>query len=145
MKKLFISIITVCILFFSILSVQASSYKFVANPSKTIVEYGDEVTIDLKVEDIDVGKDGINVVETTLIYDKNVFEKFEIIDKNNWNSTYNNQSGEKEGKLLFTKMATGVTDDEVIGVLKLKLKDNLDDINETQIKLLQVTSNDGYN
>lgn len=143
MKKVCVYILVLFLILTMFCHVQASSYKFTATPSKTTVKPGDEVTISLKVGDIDAGDEGINVVETSLVYDTAVFDKFEIVDKNEWDSTYNSNSGEKYGKLLFKKMVTGVKDDEIIGILKFKLKDELD-ITETQIKLLQVTSNDGY-
>ncbi len=143
MKKVCGYVIGLFLILAMVCHVQASSYKFTATPSKTTVKPGDEVTISLKVQDIDAGMEGINVVETSLVYDTAVFDKFEIVDKNEWTSTYNNNSGERYGKLLFKKMVTGVKDDEVIGVLKFKLKEKLD-ITETKIKLLQVTSNDGY-
>lgn len=142
MKKI---IIPFCIFFVILLSYTsyASNYTFTANANKTTVNPGDEVTISLKVSDIEAGKNGINVVETTLEYDTSLFENFEIIDKNDWKSTYNSNQGNRYGKLLYTKMVTGVTEDQEIGILKFKLKDNLDE-QETQIKLFQVTSNDGY-
>ena len=142
MKKIIISLILTSLILLSC-TCYASTYKFSATADKTTVKPGDEVLISLKVSDINAGSDGINVVETTLVYDKNVFDSFNFIPKNDWKHTYNSNAGERFGKLLYTKMITGVTKDEEIGVLKFKLKDELN-ISETEIKLLQVTSNDGY-
>lgn len=142
MKKFFISLILASLILLNCIS-YCSSYKFTATADKTTVNPGDEVYISLKVSDINACSDGINVVETTLLYDTSVFEKFEFVEKNNWKVTYNSNQGDRYGKLLYTKMITGVTDDEEIGILKFKLKDDLKEM-ETEIKLLQVTSNDGY-
>ena len=142
MKKIIISLILTSLILLSCIC-YASTYKFTALADKTTVKPGDEILISLKVSDINAGSDGINVVETTLVYDKNVFDSFNFISKNDWKHTYNSNAGERFGKLLYTKMITGVTKDEEIGVLKFKLKDELN-ISETEIKLLQVTSNDGY-
>lgn len=143
MKKFSISLI---ILLFSILvfnSVYASSFNFTATPNLKEVAPGEEVLITLKVSDIDAGEEGINVVETNLEYDKDIIESIEFVDKNNWKSTYNPTEGDLYGKLLYTKMVIGVKDDQDIGALKIKIKNNLDNF-VTDIKLLQVTSNDGY-
>lgn len=142
MKKIIISLLVLSTLLLSCVS-YASTYKFTATPDKTTVHPGDEVIILLKISDINAGSNGINVVETSLDYDISFFEKFEFIDKNDWKSTYNSTPGSKFGKLLYTKMITGVTQNEEIGILKFKLKTDLNEA-ETQIKLLQVTSNDGY-
>ena len=142
MKKFIISLILTSLILLSCIC-YAGTYKFTATADKTNVKPGDEVLISLKISDINAGSDGINVVETTLVYDTTVFDTFEFIQKNDWTQTYNSNPGERYGKLLYTKMITGVTEDEEIGVLKFKLKDELN-ISETEIKLLQVTSNDGY-
>ena len=141
MKKLFISII---ILFFVMLSYTcyASTFEFTPQSNKTGVNPGDEVFISMKISDI-TATDGINVVETTLNYDKSIIDSIEFIDKNEWKSTYNSNQGELYGKLLYTKMVTGVKDDEEIGVLKVKIKENLDQF-KTNITFSQVTSNDGF-
>ena len=141
MKKLFISII---ILFLIMLSstCYASSFNFNAESNKVGVNPGDEIFITLKVSDI-TATDGINVVETNLNYDKSIIESVEFIDKNDWKSAYNSNQGELFGKLLYTKMVTGVKDDEEIGVLKVKIKENVDQF-QTDITFSQVTSNDGF-
>ena len=142
MKKI---IITLSILFSTLLlyTTYASSYKLTVTPDNKSVEPGNEVLVSLVVSDIEAGSEGINVVETTLEYDTDIIDSIEFIDKNNWKSTYNSNSGDLKGKLLYTKMVTGITSEEEIGVIKFKIKNNLKNYN-TQIKLLQVTSNDGY-
>lgn len=141
-KKLLFSILVLCSLTL-LYCANASSYKFTATPSSIKAHAGDEISILLKVSDINAGTDGINVVETNLQYDHNIFEKVDFVQKNNWESVYNSNEGDYFGKLLYAKMVTGVTVDEDIGILKFKIKDDQSETS-TQIKLLQVTSNDGY-
>ena len=123
--------------------VSASSFKFIAAAQKEIFKPGEEVVVSLDIDEIDAGVEGINVVEMSLEYDKNVFDSMEFVKENNWDSTYNDsENSEKFGKLLYTNISTGITEAETIGRIKFKLKDNLPDM-ETEIKLLSVTSNDG--
>ena len=123
--------------------VNASSFKFTAEAQKEIFKPGEEVLVSLDISEIQAGIEGINVVEMSLEYDKNVFDSMEFIKMNNWDSTYSDiESSEKFVKLLYTNISTGVTESESIGNIKFKLKDNLPDM-ETEIKLLSVTSNDG--
>ena len=143
MKKIFISFFIIfSTLLFSCLS-YASSYTFTASPNESSVNPGDDISISLKISDINAGPYGINAIETTLVYDSNIIESVEFIDKNDWKSTYNPNEGSLHGKLLYSKMVTGVKKNEEIGILKFKIKENLQPF-ETEIKLLQVTSNDGY-
>ena len=142
MKKIVISILFISVFLLSYCT-YASSFKFTATPEIIAVKPGDEVSVTLKISDIDAGNEGINVVETTLEYDNNYIDSIDFIDKNDWNSTYNSNQGDLFGKLLYSKMVVGVKDDEEIGVLKIKIKENVDEF-ETQVKLKNVTSNDGY-
>lgn len=143
MKKIVISVI----LLFSVLlfyTTYASSFNFSAEPDQATVNPGDEISITLKISNIDAGTEGINVVETNLTYDKSIIEGISFVEKNNWKSTYNPNEGDLYGKLLYTKMVSGVTNDEEIGVLKVKIKSDLTNSFTTELKLSQVTSNDGY-
>lgn len=144
MKKDFITSIVVFLItmFFSLYSVvyAESNFSFIVNPTEKTINIGESVTIDLKIDDIEAGEEGINVVEMDLQYDNTVIENIEIIEENQWKCTYNNVSG----KMLWHKMVNGVTIGESIGKLKIITKDNLDDI-DTEIYLKSVTSNDGYN
>lgn len=123
--------------------VNASSFEFSAKAQKEIFNPGDEVIIDMNISNIDAGDEGINVVETSLEYDETVFESIEFQKQNDWKVEYNDIQGHvNQGKVLFVKMTSGVTNDEEIGKIKLKLRDDLGEL-ETEIKLKQVTSNDG--
>lgn len=121
----------------------ASSFKFAATTKKDTYKPGEEVIVNMDISEIKAGEEGINVIETTLEYDKDVFESIEFKKQNEWQIEYNDIKGhDKEGKVLFTKIETGVTKNEEVGKIKLKLKSKLKD-QETEIKLLKVTSNDG--
>lgn len=143
-KKKITLILTIILAIISFATIaKASGFTFTAKAQREIVNPGDEVIIDLDISNIDAGDEGINVVETSLEYDNSIFESMEFEKQNNWNIEYNNISKHnKQGKLLFVKMASGVKQDEEIGKIKLKLRQDLGEM-ETEIKLKQVTSNDG--
>lgn len=141
MKKKVLKIIAIMqvVIIMSLFNVvKASSFSFIAKAEKEVINIGDTVNIQLTIDEIDAGTDGINVVEMWLEYDKNVFEKLEFTEENDWRIVYN----EANGKMLFVKMVDGVTQKENIGKINLKSKDDLEDI-DTEIKLKEITSNDG--
>lgn len=143
MKKKVLKIIAIMqvVIIMSLFNVvNASSFSFIAKAEKEVINIGDTVNIQLTIDEIDAGTDGINVVEMWLEYDKNVFEKLEFTEENDWRIVYN----EANGKMLFVKMVDGVTQKENIGKINLKSKDDLEDI-DTEIKLKEITSNDGNN
>lgn len=141
MKKKILRIISIMqiVIIMSLFNVvNASSFSFIAKAEKEVINIGDTVNIQLTIDEIDAGTEGINVVEMWLEYDKNVFEKLEFTEENDWRIVYN----EETGKMLFVKMVDGVKEKENIGKINLKSKDNLEDI-DTEIKLKEITSNDG--
>ena len=143
MKKKVLKIIAIMqvVIIMSLFNVvKVSSFSFIAKAEKEVINIGDTVNIQLTIDEIDAGTDGINVVEMWLEYDKNVFEKLEFTEENDWRIVYN----EANGKMLFVKMVDGVTQKENIGKINLKSKDDLEDI-DTEIKLKEITSNDGNN
>lgn len=133
-------IVIIPIIFMCLASVVfASSFKFTAKAEREVINIGDTVIVDMSIDEIDAGEEGINVVEMWFEYDKDVFENVEFIETNNWRIVYN----EETGKLLIVKMVEGVKVSEKIGQIKLKSRNDLEDI-DTEIKLKEVTSNDGY-
>ena len=122
----------------------ASSFNLIVNSDKTEVSEGEEVTIELKLSNIDVGEKGINVLEGQLEYDNNFLENVTLTSDNNWKVMYNNEEGALKGKFLFDKMETGIKTEEKIGQIKVKVKDKVK-AGETQIKIKGITSNDGQN
>ena len=146
MKKLGkISIFLLIVLLFSTSYVFASSFNFGANASATSLKPGDTISITLSVSDIDAGELGINVVEAFLEYDKNVFEEVapnDFAGLNNWSITYNNESGENSGKFVAVIVQDGVTENQDIGTVTLKVKQGIADQN-TAITIKEIKSNDG--
>lgn len=123
---------------------QASSFNFIVNSDKTEVEHGDEVTVEVKLSDIDMGEKGINVVEGQLEYDKNFLESQGFVGSNEWKITYNSEEGKLKGKFLIDKMEEGIKTEESIGKIKFRVKQNVKQ-GETQIKIKGIKSNDGQN
>ena len=122
--------------------VEASSFKFNAVAEKEEVSSTDTVKIDLKISDIEAGDEGINVVEGILEYDASIFESVKIEIKNDWKVTYNQEEGERKGRFLAVKMANGVTQEEDIGQVQLKIKQGIEEV-DTEIKIKEIKSNDG--
>jgi len=120
--------------------VQAASFSFIATPNQTTVEKGGTVQVSLKIADINAGELGINTVESKLSYDKEFFENIKIDSKNNWSITYN----EGNGELLAVLVTTGVTTNQEIGTITLKIKQN-PSIPSGKINFTEVSSNDGKN
>ncbi|MBQ2937396.1 MAG: hypothetical protein IJE05_00695 [Clostridia bacterium] len=125
-------------------SVYASSFKFSVTATKTKLKPGESTVVVMKIQDIvDTNNLGINALESTLEYDTNVLEVVTSSDmsgKNNWTITYNAQ-----GKnFLVSNITSGVKEDQEIGSIKFKVKDNVGKT-KTIIKFKNVKSNDGSN
>ena len=104
--------------------VHANSFKFVVNPNKTVLKNGEEIELHLNINDIDIKEGGINAIEATLDYDNNVFEPVTIENfkgLNNWTFSYN----DTEKKMLGIVISNGITNNQEIGILKLKVKNNV--------------------
>lgn len=146
MKKLSkITILLLITMLFSFSYVHAAGFSFLTTASANTVEPGDTVTINISVADIDAGELGINTIEAVLEYDKNVFETVMPTDfagLNNWSITYNNESGENEGKFVAVIVQDGVTENQDIGRLTLKVKEGIED-QTTNIVFKGIKTNDG--
>ena len=128
-------------------NVKAASFTLNATPNKTTVEPGDTVTVDIAVSNIDI-TNGINTVEGYLEYDENILEPVtqeSFTAKSNWSTTYNDQGGELNGKLLIVTLSQGEVSDQSIATLTLKVKANATRGTSTQIKLKNLATNDGTN
>lgn len=144
MKKLFI-IFTILLLYMGILAptVKAVSFQFTPIPNKTNVKSGDTIMIDLKLSDIEVGKLGINAFSCNFHYDETIFENVQIIPQNNWSITYNEKKDdEKYGTLIAVLLANGVTKEQEIGRISLKVREDAKG-KIGQIIFTQVATNDG--
>lgn len=139
-KKICTIIITIVIIMGILNYSEASSFRLIAKADETEVNPGQEVTISLKISNIDMGEHGINVVEGYLKYEDSFFSAMEMVDKNDWKVTYNN----KNGKFLTSKIIEGIKEEQEILLIKLKVKGDLKE-GETEVKLQEITSNDGVN
>lgn len=124
----------------SVYYTHASSFKLNAMADKTEVNLGEAIIIDLTLSDIDMGENGINVVEGYLEYEDSFFSNMELINQNNWEVTYNKD----EGKFLTLKMIDGIKNEENILRMKLKVREEVE-AEETEIKIKDIISNDGNN
>lgn len=140
LSSLIIIIMTLCIL---IPTVKGVNFKFIATPNATDVESGDTITISLKISDIDAGELGINTFKCLFKYDESIFEEVKITSKNNWSITYNDQKDNEEyGTLLAVLLSAGVTEDQEIGEITLKVKENSEG-KTGNITFTEVSTNDG--
>lgn len=117
------------------------SLVFTPTPSSTKLNEGEEITITLELSDIKMGQDGINTFGGKLEYDENVFEKVtsdDISSQNNWSIAYNDEETAKKGTFLAT-INTGTSKNQVIGIIKLKVKTNLKS-QDTEIKFTSLSS-----
>lgn len=143
MKKL-VSILSVVAILIMLMPISmGASFKFTPTASQTRVEAGDTVTISLKLSEIDAGEKGINTFKCTFLYDKNIFEDVSVSSKNNWSITYNDQEGNPQyGTLLAVLISTGVSDDQEIGTITLKVKEGTQG-KTGEITFTSVSTNDG--
>lgn len=117
------------------------SLVFTPTPSSTKLNEGEEITITLELSEIKMGQDGINTFGGKLEYDENVFEKVtsdDISSQNNWSIAYNDEETAKKGTFLAT-INTGTSKNQVIGIIKLKVKTNLKS-QDTEIKFTSLSS-----
>ena len=121
MKKNIIRVFIISIMLVLIYSTIVNAYSFNTTliPSKTSVKAGEELTVTLKVSNLDVG-DGINTFSGVISYDQNVFEKISdssIEGLKGWSKNYNQDNG----KVTLTKMSK-VKDEEELLQITLKAK-----------------------
>lgn len=148
MKK---KILLITILLFTLMCLvtnvkAASSFKAETKATTNTLKPGEEVTITLSVSDINMGTDGINVIEGKINYDRDIFEEIEVADiqtYNGWTTTYNDEESLSNGKFLSVNLSKGIKADNEIISVKFKVKEDIKEKTNTQIALENVTSNDG--
>lgn len=121
MKKKIFSIILIIALI-TLMTVSASALSFTATmtPSATTVPESTEFTINVKVSNLDVGTNGINLLNGYLKYDTEVFETISessIEGLNNWSASFDPTTG----KISLTKN-TFVTSTQEVFQITLKTK-----------------------
>lgn len=143
MKK--IKHITVVFFLFIIFltSVKASSYDVLVTPDNIKAKAGDIVEIEIYLNSIDMGQNGVNTLEGYISYDEEVIENIEIVNTNGWKMTCNTEKNNGlYGKFLSIKEDTGVNKEEKIATIKLKIKDKVSK-QKSKIEIKEITSNDG--
>jgi len=135
----------------SIVNAKASSFNWQVEANKSKLKPGEEVTISLSVSDIDMGDNGMNVLEGVIKYDKDVFEEItnsNIKSESNWSTTYNAEtSNSLNGKFLAVNFSQGVTKNTKIFSVTLKVKEKITKQKEREQEIVfeDITSNDGTN
>lgn len=125
--------------------VKADSFNLNFTANKTTLKPEETVELNLNISNIDAGEEGINTLEAKLEYDTSIFEEVtqsSIQSLNNWSLTYNNEETESKGKILAVIIVSGVTQNQDIGKIKLKVKKGVN-YTDTTVKLTGITSNNG--
>lgn len=144
MKKrgFFVFFTFIILTFFNIVS--ASSFDISISPDKVTSKKGETVAVDLSLKDIEMGSNGINVIEGFIDYDKNTIDDISIKDCD-WNFTYNSdEKSDLYGKFILVNQTKNVKDDEKVLTLNIKLKDKTK-LKSTKVILKDITSNDDKN
>lgn len=146
-KRVSILIVMVIMILFmtQVMAKDGHSLKTSATADKLAVSAGETVTVTMRVYDINMGNDGINVLLGVLDYDRDVFEEItsrKIQPQNGWGITYNSDvDSEKYGS--FLAQASAETEDVVIFSISFTVKSNVKENKTTTITFREVTSNDG--
>lgn len=141
-----ILIFIIMILGTTVQGASTSTFKASAVANTTTLKPGEKVTITIGVSDISMGENGINTLEGTIKYDKNIFEEIKsssIQSLNNWTTTYNDESSTLNGKFLAVNLSSGIKENTQIFSVKFKAKSDISETKETQIDFENITSNDG--
>ena len=102
------------------------SFNLIASPEETKVKAGATVEITLSVEDINIEKEGLNAVVGNLSYDETLFDSVEVNAEENWNIELNTKKDHSMyGKFCIYTMQEGVTENQNVVKMKMKLKDDL--------------------
>lgn len=125
--------------------ISASSFDVSVNPKEITAKPGETINVKVSLKDIDMSRNGINILEGNINFDKEMIENVDVEGENNWKIEYNNDTNsDLNGKFLMIKDVNGIKDDEEILNLKIKIKDDIKKAN-TKILLKDLTSNDGNN
>ncbi|MBR2786035.1 MAG: InlB B-repeat-containing protein, partial [Clostridia bacterium] len=123
-----------------------NSYNFDVSvkPEYAKVKAGETVKLKFGVENIQMGESGLNNIVGNLSYDETLFEEVNIKSVDgSWNFEQNNdKKHERFGKFVTYTMSEGITEDEEIVEITLKLKNNLKP-QKTEINFTNLKSSDG--
>lgn len=127
---------------------EGASFKSEVSASKKTIKPGDTVDVTVSVKDIDMGENGINTLEGTISYDKDIFEQVKSSDiksANNWSTTYNDEGEALDGKFFCATLSHGIKEETQMFTVTFKTKKDIDETVTTKIEFKDITSNDGTN
>lgn len=120
--------------------------KLIENEPKVYKEK-DEIKIDLNIAEINLGEDGVNVVEGVLEYDEDLFEVVSsenINGKDGWSFTINDGETGQKGKFLGMILSAGEKDPKNIATITLKVRENVKkSATSSDIVIKEIKTNDG--
>jgi hypothetical protein len=139
MKRKFFILNLIMILVLSLLTVTASAYSFTASMTANSqkVTSATEVTITVKVSNLDVGDNGINMITAYLSYDSDVFETItesNIDPLNDWLVAY-----ASSGKITLQNRSFVNSDEEVMQIT-LKTKSDLEENTKGKVELTRIVA-----
>ena len=148
LKKYLVSILLASLILTSTCVYAEAGHTFGAKviPEEKTIKPGEEIVITVGAESINMGDNGINAYEGTIEYDKSLFETVKtsnIEELNNWKTTYNDEGDKADGKFLSTHLSMGIKENTSIFNLRLKAKAEIKESVETEVKIKDITSNDG--
>lgn len=127
---------------------EGASFKSEVSASKKTIKPGDTVDVTVSVKDVDMGENGINTLEGTISYDKDIFEQVKSSDiksANNWSTTYNDEGEALDGKFFAATLSHGIKEDTQMFTVTFKTKKDIEETITTKIEFKDLTSNDGTN
>ena len=141
-NKIIIKIILFIVIILIPNIVSATKVELLTNQNE--IEAGEEVTIVIKVKEIDI-EEGINSLQGQFIYNKEDWEQVtseNIKGKNNWSIVYNDENSNSEGKFILINLGEGKNNDQELCEIKLKAKNKIVN-SESEIKLIDLYTTDG--
>lgn len=127
---------------------EGASFKSEVSASKKTIKPGDTVDVTVSVKYVDMGENGINTLEGTISYDKDIFEQVKSSDiksANNWSTTYNDEGEALDGKFFAATLSHGIKEDTQMFTVTFKTKKDIEETITTKIEFKDLTSNDGTN
>lgn len=127
---------------------EGATFKSELSASKKTIKPGDTVEVTVSVKDIDMGENGINTLEGTISYDKDIFEQVKSSDiksANNWSTTFNDEGEALDGKFFCATLSHGIKEETQMFTVTFKTKKDIEETVNTKIEFKDITSNDGTN
>ncbi len=119
------------------------SFNLIASPEEKRVKAGETVEITLSAKDIKIGEEGLNSIVGYLGYNESLFDSMKIEGVGNWKIELNQiKDHDFYGKFFIYTMDEGVTENQDVVKITLKLKDDLKP-QTTKVTFTSLASSDG--